>query len=181
MYRVATHIVEHFWNQPRGLADGVGVLLLTWNQALYRYGAPDLGRLERFLAREADTLANLRGRMISALTPADEHEVVRLFDTALEALETTSRKGRGRRSPVAVAKALHLLATYYFPLWDKVIAKGYGCYYATEPARRYVAFIEISKKMVATLNETIGPLLDGKTPLKVLDEYNYAKFTKAWV
>ena len=31
MYRIATFLVEHFWGQPRDMADGLGVLLLTWN------------------------------------------------------------------------------------------------------------------------------------------------------
>lgn len=35
--------------------------------------------------------------------------------------------------------------------------------------------------MVAALRGTIEPLLNGKTHLKVVDEYNYAKFTKQWV
>ena len=39
MYRVATFLVTQFWREPSDLADGIGVLLLTWNQALYRYGA----------------------------------------------------------------------------------------------------------------------------------------------
>ena len=38
MYRTATFLVEHFWGQPWEMADGMRVLLLTWNQAFYRYG-----------------------------------------------------------------------------------------------------------------------------------------------
>ena len=38
----------------------------------------------------------------------------------------------------------------------------------------------ISKTMVAKLQETIEPLLQGRTRLKVVDEYNYAHFTKKW-
>ena len=35
---------------------------------------------------------------------------------------------------MAVGKvALHLLAPAFFPLWDDKIAKGYGCYYLTDP------------------------------------------------
>jgi len=41
--------------------------------------------------------------------------------------------------------------------------------------------MNIAKGMVEKHAETIRPLLAGKTPLKVLDEYNYAKFTKQWV
>jgi len=181
MYRVATHLVEEFWGRPRDLADAVGVLLLTWNQALYRYGAPDFQRLERFLAKEAATLEALRDRAIETLTTADDDTVRLLFDDALTSLETRSNTGSRRRSPVAVAKALHLLAPRFFPLWDAAIARAYGCSYARQPAAWYLAFMRISREMVASFERTIRPLLGGKTPLKVLDEYNYARFTKAWV
>jgi hypothetical protein len=181
MYQVATYLVRQFWGQPRELADAVGVLLLTWNQAAYRYGAPDWDLLEAFLAGEAALLEDLRARDIRSLSSTDEPLVVALFGAALEALRVES-SGRGaRRSPVAVAKALHLMAPKYFPLWDKAIADRYGCSYATEPARRYVAFMQIARESVAQLDRAIRPLLNDKTPLKVWDEYNYAKFTKAWV
>lgn len=32
-YKVANFLVEHFWGNPEKMADGLGVLLLTWNQA----------------------------------------------------------------------------------------------------------------------------------------------------
>ena len=37
MYKVATFLVSYFWGRPSDMADGLGVLLLTWNQAFYRY------------------------------------------------------------------------------------------------------------------------------------------------
>lgn len=181
MYRVAAFLVGQFWGRPRDLADGVGVLLLTWNQAHYRYGSPDLERFEKLLAREASTFQGLRGREISTLSKADDKIVELLFTSALEALEIAEGKSKGRRSPVAAAKALHLLAPGFFPLWDAAIAEAYDCYYSTDPVGKYLTFMSIAKDMVADLQETIQSLVDGKTPLKVLDEYNYAKFTKKWV
>jgi hypothetical protein len=38
MYRVATKLIEFSWGDHEEVADGLGVLLLTWNQAFYRYG-----------------------------------------------------------------------------------------------------------------------------------------------
>lgn len=181
MYRVAAYLVNQFWGQPRDLADGVGVLLLTWNQAFYRYGPPDLQRFEQLLAREASTLEQLRNRDISSLSGADDQTVRALFDSALESLQSASGKSSGRRSPVAVAKALHLLAPSFFPLWDDKIASAYGCGYARDPARKYLKFMAISKDTITHLRAVIDDLLDEKTALKVLDEYNYAKFTKEWV
>jgi hypothetical protein len=94
----------------------VGVLLLTWNQAFYRYGAPDLKRFEDFLTRNSKALEGLRNRDISTMSQADEMNICQLFESALESLEIDDETKRGRRSPVAVAKALHLLAPRYFPL-----------------------------------------------------------------
>ncbi|MFQ5804695.1 MAG: hypothetical protein ACE5JQ_17535 [Candidatus Methylomirabilales bacterium] len=181
MYRVAAFLVEQFWGRPRDLADGVGVLLLTWNQAFYRYGPPDLERFEKFLVRNAVTLQKVRSREISTLSTADDTTVESLFGSALEALEIPGGKNKGRRSPVAVAKALHLLAPSFFPLSDAAISRAYSCSYSAAPVANYLRFMRLSREMVSDLRERIVPLLDGKTPLKVLDEYNYAKFTKEWV
>ena len=180
MYRVATFLVKQFWGQARELADGIGVLLLTWNQAHYRYGAPDLERFERLLTEEADTLQSLRDRDISTFSRQDTQTTKALFLSALTALEITEGRSKGRQSPVAVAKALHLLAPGFFPLWDKAIAIAYTCDYSVGAVDAYLRFIDIAKAMVERHAQTI-PLLANKTPLKVLDEYNYAKFTKKWV
>ena len=103
------------------------------------------------------------------------------ISTALMALEIAEGKSKGRQSPVAVAKALHLLAPGFFPLWDKAIAIAYACDYSVSAVNAYLRFMNIAKRMVEKHAETIRPLLTGKTPLKVLDEYNYAKFARQWV
>lgn len=174
MYRVATFLVTEFWRQPSDLADGVGVLLLTWNQALYRYGSPDFKRFEEFLTGNGPAFDQLRGRDISTFGTADQEIILTLFASALHALQIAEGKSQGHRSPVAVAKALHLLAPSFFLLWDKAIAEAYHCGYSSHPGRKYLEFM-------ADLRETIEPLKQGKTHLKVVDEYNYAKFTKKWM
>ena len=180
MYRVATFLVKQFWREPSGLADGIGVLLLTWNQAFYRYGAPDFKRFEGFLSVNRQVFDQLRSRDISTFTSGDQQRTLVVFESALEALAIAKGKKQGHRSPVGVAKALHLLAPSFFPLWDKAIADAYGCGYSSDPAGKYVKFMGISKTIVAALRGTMKPL-EGKTHLKVFDEYNYAKFTKQWV
>lgn len=181
MYRVATFLVEQFWDRPRELADGIGVLLLTWNQAHYRYGPPNLERFERLLTVEASTLQRLRDRQISTLSKADSHTIEALFPSVLKSLEIAEGKSKGRQSPVAAAKALHLLAPWFFPLWDAAIASAYTCEYSINAVSAYLKFMNIAKAMLEKHAETIQPLLGDKTPLKVLDEYNYSKFTKRWV
>jgi hypothetical protein len=34
MYKTVIFLVNHFWDHPADIADSLGVLLLTWNQAL---------------------------------------------------------------------------------------------------------------------------------------------------
>lgn len=46
MYNVATFLLDEFWGQPTDMADGLGVLLLTWNQAFYRTQSFDFAALE---------------------------------------------------------------------------------------------------------------------------------------
>jgi hypothetical protein len=38
MYKVATFLMKEYWGHPADMADALGVLLSTWNNAFYRYG-----------------------------------------------------------------------------------------------------------------------------------------------
>jgi len=175
MYRIATFLVEHFWGQPRDMADGLGVLLLTWNQAFYRYGAFDFGLLEEALGANMPVIESLRTRDIQSLVEADEPAIERLFLAFLDALRTE----RGK-SPVAVAKALHLLAPGFLPIWDDKIAKAYACHYSRHPEKKYVAFAYKMQALARQLEGHVPPDC-GRTFLKLIDEYNYAKYTKGWI
>ena len=179
MYKVATFLVDHFWGKPQEMADALGVLLLTWNNALYRYGMFDFAKLEQTLARRMSKLQAFRKRDILSFSNADVKTVKILFNEFLNALKIAEGKSKGTRSPVAVAKALHLLAPAFFPLWDDKIAKGYDCYYLTDPSGMYLVFLRISKNLAEQLKGKIQT--GGTTLLKMIDEYNYAKFTKKWI
>lgn len=179
MYKVATFLVSHFWGKPSDMTDGLGVLLLTWNQAFYRYGLFDFGKLEKCIADNLRQLERFRGRHISSFSVDDKDEIKNLFDEFLKALQIDSGKMKGRRSPVGVAKALHLLAPNFFPLWDDKIAKAYRCYYNTYPSGRYVSFCEIMKNMAEKVKDYIN--MSDKSVLKSLDEYNYSRYTQEWI
>jgi hypothetical protein len=180
IYKVSTFLVEHFWGDPPRMADALGVLLLVWNNAFYRYGLFDYGALEKALQENMAALAEFRARDIATFGEGDGKAIRRLFETFLDALSIADGKFKGRRSPVGVAKALHLLAPNFFPLWDDKIARGYDCYYSDDPAGKYLRFMTISKNMAGhLLGEVRVP--SPSTLLKVIDEYNYAKFTKKWV
>ncbi len=180
MYKTATFLVEHFWGQPRDMADGMGVLLLTWNQALYRYGPFDFGLLEEALRANMPVIQSLRKRTIESLMEADEPVVMKLFLEFLIALRIKEGKKQDNKSPVAVAKALHLLAPGFLPLWDKAIALAYRCDYGTQPGRKYLEFAYGMQRLSRQLGGCVPPDC-GRTFLKLIDEYNYARFTKGWV
>ena len=179
IYKVSRFLVDHFWGRPAEMADALGVLLLVWNNALYRYGLFDYLALENALRANMGSLTKFRKREIATFGKDDEQPIIALFAAFLDGLAIAEGKSKGRRSPVGVAKALHLLAPGFFPLWDDKIAKGYQCHYSRDPSGQYLRFMTISKNMAETLRGKVETR--GSTLLKVIDEYNYAKFTKKWI
>jgi hypothetical protein len=179
MYKIATFLVSHFWGKPSDMANGLGVLLLTWNQAFYRYGIFDFDKLEECITENLQKIEDFRNRDISSLSNSDEDDIKDLFNKFLEALQIESGKMQGRKSPVAVAKALHLLAPKFFPLWDDKIARAYGCYYNENPAEKYVSFTKITKAIADKVKNYISR--SDKTLIKLIDEYNYSKYTQGWI
>jgi len=180
MYKTASFLVNHFWGQPRDMADSLGILLLTWNQAFYRYGSFDFGCLEDTLKAHMDALEKLRQRGIQSFNTTDESVVRQLFTAFLDALCIKEGSKKGCKSPVAVAKALHLLAPAYFPLWDDKIARAYGCHYKPHPEKKYIDFAYQMRQLASELESSV-PASSGRTFLKLIDEYNYAKYTKNWI
>jgi len=197
VYKVATFLVGHFWYKPPEIADAVGTLLLIWNQAHYRYCNFDLDfqALEGFLVKNETSLIGLRQRSISTYDlKRDGAAIKNLFNDMLIVLRCAKRK-----SPVAVSKALHLLAPDFFPIWDNDIAMVHSCYwyYSDDAARKYLEFMEkmkvLSERIISTYRQKNGtdretaraaickgassnvPFM--KSLLKVIDEYNYS-YTK---
>ncbi len=179
MYKVATFLLQHFWGKPAEMADALGVLLLTWNQAFYRYGLFDFDLLEESIRNNLPVIEGFRRRDILSISDSDRTAVGQLFDDFLRALRIDSGKSQGKTSPVSVAKALHLLAPGFFPLWDARIARAYHCYYDWKPADRYWEFCRITKEMASSL-QGYSDRTD-KTIVKLIDEYNYARFTGKWI
>jgi hypothetical protein len=181
MYKTATFLVGHFWGHAAEVADSLGVLLLTWNQAFYRYGPFDFDKLEEAIALNQRQLDGFRARDISSYSPADDQAIGALFATFLGALRLCEGTKKGTSSPVAVAKALHLLAPRFFPLWDAEIATKYGCRYSRGPAEKYIVFLRKTQKLADRLAGTVVADEGGKSLIKLIDEYNYAKYTKGWI
>jgi hypothetical protein len=180
MYRVATFLVAHFWGRPAEMADSLGVLLLTWNQSHYRFGSFDFSNLEDCIRENFSTLEGYRAKSILQYTPDDDPIIRGLFGEFLVALVIADGKSKGKRSPVAVAKALHLLAPEFFALWDKKIALASGCDYSVMASDRYISFMTLSQAIVRNLHSQIAAPI-GKTLLKLIDEYSYSKYTTRWI
>lgn len=179
VYKIAQLVVSHFWDNPSRVADGVAALLVSWNRAFYRFGLFSVDKLVKCSEDNADLLAHFRSRDIWSLSVGDADAIEGLFGAFLEALRIESGKSEGRKSPVAVGKALHLLAPSFFPIWDQKIARAYGCYYSSAPAQKYVHFCGITKDMAEVAQEYTSR--SDKTLVKLIDQYNYSKFTRGWV
>ncbi|MHA1381330.1 MAG: hypothetical protein ACTSRG_23425 [Candidatus Helarchaeota archaeon] len=99
----------------------------------------------------------------------------------MDSLQIDSGKSKGRKSAVAVAKALHLLAPNFFPLWDREISNTYECNYSDQPAEKYIQFMKLMKKFAEKVKNLVNlSYYQKKTLLKLIDEYNYSKYTKMW-
>ena len=179
MYKIATFLVSNFWGNHSAVTDGLGVLLLTWNQAFYRYGSFDFNKLEQCIETNIKKIQSFRNRNISSLEDSDYKDITNLFNQFLGVLKIDGGKNHGFKSPVSVSKALHLLAPDFFPLWDDKISKAYGCYYNQNPDKQYIKFCNIMKEIVISMKT--HKFEQKKSALKLIDEYNYSKFTKSWI
>jgi hypothetical protein len=175
MYKTATFLVETFWGQPRQMSDSLGVLLLTWNNAFYRYGHFDFDILEKCISKNQRILDRFRNETILDYCSDDNETIDMLYFQFLNGLQIAYGKSVGKKSPVAVAKALHLLAPNYFPLWDDKIARAYSCHY------HYIPFMQEMQRLAQILAPKVDTKSADKTLLKLIDEYNYAKYTRQWI
>jgi hypothetical protein len=154
------------------VAEALGVLLQTWNRPFYQYrkvGPEHFDDLDRLLGQHRIWLAQVRERSIETLTGDDEGEVQNVFGDFESVLW-----------PVGAAKALHLLAPRFLPLWDRAIAVAYGLALGEKGvnAGRYVRFMKVVQDQAGRLE---AEAVLGRNVLKALDEYNYCRFSKGWI
>lgn len=147
-----------------GIAGALSEWLSDFNRQYYRFrpekGATLRRDLEPILRISLGALMPLRDRSITTLTHQDRRQVSELFD-----------RFRDRLGPVGTAKALHVLAPGFFPLWDNSIAKAHGL--SVDEVGYYQLMLH-RKKQVASLPPG---LTDRVSPLKLLDERDYLTHT----
>jgi hypothetical protein len=174
-YRAATDLVQLVLDGQASisLSEALAVLLQTWNRSFYQYRKPDMTRhfeeLDAVLHSNNDWLRSARDRSIESLIEEDEAEVIRVFQDFESVL-----------GPVGAAKALHLLAPRFAPLWDRAITIAYGLELGAMGTNgsKYLRFMRLVKEQSNHLggNESLG-----RNVLKALDEYNYCHFSRGWI
>jgi len=206
MYKLALRLVSEAKWKPEELAEGVGVLLLTWNAAFYtKYGSFDFDKLEDFIGKRIDDLKVYSNRSILSYSKTDDEPVQQLFSELVEAVKSVKREAR---TPVGTAKALHMLAPSFFSIWDNAIAEKYGVHWSqrTERASQlYARFQHLTKHIADNILKSYEmewhvsrdvavehlckkwhprvaiAVYSSKPPIsksltKMIDEYNYAKY-----
>jgi hypothetical protein len=118
-YRAATELVRLAVDNKTSLSvtEALAVLLQTWNRAHYRYRKFDMEhfkKIDSLIRKHAEALASYRRRTIENLADSERPVLSGLFTEFEDVL-----------GPVGAAKALHLLAPRFFPLWDRAIAHAY--------------------------------------------------------
>jgi len=205
MYKLARKLIEEANWRSQELAEGLGVLLLTWNAAFYtKYGSFDFDVLEDYLKENTSLFKEYSERNILSYSPTEDDQIQTVFKELLEVTKSVRKIGR---TPVGVSKTLHMLAPNYFSLWDNAIAKEYKVYWysSNKSPKKYTNFQSmnyeianyilnsyvkehgVSKEMAYNdicnvLHSKVAlKIYDKKPPLrksliKLIDEYNFAKY-----
>jgi hypothetical protein len=179
VYFEALDYVSQFWGDSKGMAEGISKLIRSWNRF---YANFNFDRLVNCIEINLPMLNEFRNRNIGSLSADDNEEIKQIFNQFLDALK---RKSDNQKSAVSVAKAFGLLAPDFLPIWDSTIAWRYGCLYifAEMAAPEYVAFCWKMKEMAEKVRdyECVRNPNPNRSLLKMIDEYNYSKFTGMWI
>jgi hypothetical protein len=159
-------------NPQLDLAESLALLLQTWNKDYYTryrrrsFDDSDFKAMRHLLKLHAAELEKFRFRRVDTLEAIDDVGVRRLFRNFEPVL-----------GPVGTAKALHLLAPDFFPLWDRNIARdAYGIYLkgVGQNADNYMRLMRLTAGQV----QRLGGWTAMEAPLKAIDEFNYVVYTK---
>jgi len=162
-------IAEEGWS----IGEALWILLRTWNEAYYRTKPFDgtfndyIGRFNELIYQHRDIWSSCRGNSILDFQP--DPSLKPMFDD-FEAL----------LGPVGAAKALHLLAPKFFPLWDREITRTYKIHLGRQGLNvnweKYCGFMVDAQEQLQQIGDVVQ--IDcpkhpsGHGSLK-LDEWNY--------
>jgi hypothetical protein len=166
-YRAARDLIRR---ADEGLSDlstaeAVGTLLLSWNANYYRFrggfNEDHLRQIEDLLRDRHADITDYRDRSLEDLDD-DEFEIVDLFDHFASVL-----------GPTGAAKALHVLAPRFFPLWDSHVQKAYRIWRTDGDG--YLVFMLVTRDQCLDVG---GEAVWGDALVKRIDEYNYCRYTR---
>jgi len=207
VYPNALKKIQSNFGDSKLMADGIADLLDVWHLNFYRFGGFSQDLIEQYINTKLTLMQKYNTVNIRHLTFSDLEiaEVKELFSAFLDATAGVNAKFT-RKSPTAVSKTLNLLAPRCFPLWDEAISQAYDCWwvYSDFGVNKYIKFMELSKSQcLSIVNEysidykindpdlaetkliqdcnSINQRNYDRSLLKILDEYNYAKYTKNWL
>lgn len=207
IYPKALNATQANFGDPKKMANAISELLKIWHLTFYRFGMFSEEKLEECITTNLTALYNYRFLNIRNfdLNESNSDDISRLFHSFLDALAGENSKFT-RKSPTAVSKALNLIAPALFPLWDEAISQAYDCWwvYSDFGTIKYLDFSNIlksqvsgilneymninsitniesaEKRLISECQEISGNRYE-KSLLKIIDEYNYAKYTKNWI
>jgi hypothetical protein len=182
------------------VAKAVGGFLLNWNWSFYRSERNvDYGKLEKCIKESLRKLVSYRDRSITSFDVEDEAQTAEIKTLFVDFLNATIRVRDGARSPVSVAKALHILAPEFFPPWDNDVAIEYQSIWGIPEASpgKYLGFTEKVQQGCKVIVASYMAENDGDydtssnavcqearqwhgyhpSLLKLIDEFNMARFS----
>ena len=112
-----------------------------------------------------------------------EFDVVRQFMIRRHTIQKDARRALAKKIAKPLIEKLGLQPELIYDREEEFlekIARAYGCDYHTNPDREYLAFAYRMQALARQLQEQV-PSGCGGTFLKLIDEYNYAKYTKGWI
>ncbi len=191
IYKTSRNLIESKWDNDWEITEAISILLHIWNGAFYRYGFFKIDKLKEWITKNKEVLNELKNKKITIDNVMEVNYAIlikKIFDELIEVTKITNPKKNAKskylRTPVGVAKTLHLLVPELFPLWDDAIAKGMGVIWNSGKHNYSEKYLECCIKTLNFKNKikekrVIRELVkNDKGILKIIDEFNYILFTK---
>lgn len=209
IYPNALKLVQNNSSDISKITEGISNLLSGWHNSFYRFGPFSTNDISKYITSQQSQLKRIRKKNIRNVIVDNKFESLfrTVYDGCLDATASTNAKFT-RKTVTGTSKALCLLAPGLFPMCDEAISQAYDCWwvYSDGSFWEYLKFFKymkiLAEQMVAKyskihgisdLNKAEILLIQeirtysgdsykyNKTLLKIIDEYNYAKFTKGWL
>ena len=165
-YRQAAQALEISINgiARDSVAQCLDILLKPWNKNQWRFHPWNSTKVQAVYEKNKALIVSARQRELPTMTRDDIPWIL-----------VVTLGFRNELGSVGAAKALHLLAPRFFPLWDRSIAsKGYGLRQDVDPFG-YAALMKAVKLQWQHVGASWQP---EDNPLKLIDEWNYCEYTK---